>query len=112
MKEFVEKFPQFKSVQTNAVKHMTLAGELGRIINTRNLLDTTELEQELATTDNHEEVVPKVVPGPLFLFSVWFVSGRWHLIPRLAPVTGKVPQRSTVCGRGPAESHHAVRLAV
>ena len=65
MKEFVEKFPQFKSVQTNAVKHMTLAGELGRIINTRNLLDTTELEQELATTDNHEEVVPKVVPGAL-----------------------------------------------
>jgi vacuolar protein sorting-associated protein 45 len=61
MKDFVEKYPQFRQLQTNAVKHMTVAGELHKLIDKRNLLQVTEMEQELASVDNHAVAVQKVV---------------------------------------------------
>ena len=61
MKDFVENYPQFRQLQTNACKHMTLAGELHRQIETRSLLEVSELEQELACTDDHAAAAEKLV---------------------------------------------------
>jgi vacuolar protein sorting-associated protein 45 len=39
MKDFVENYPQFKQLQTNACKHMTVATELHKKIDQRHLLE-------------------------------------------------------------------------
>jgi vacuolar protein sorting-associated protein 45 len=61
MKDFVENYPQFKQLQTNACKHMTVASELHRKIDARRLLEVSELEQELAGTDAHSDSVERLL---------------------------------------------------
>jgi hypothetical protein len=61
MKDFVENYPAFRQLQTNACKHMTVASELHRIIENRQLLEVTEMEQELASVHDHDAAVQKVV---------------------------------------------------
>ena len=64
MRDFVDKYPQFRALQTNACKHMAIVEEIHRQIETRSLLKVSELEQELACTDNHDaayETLEKII---------------------------------------------------
>ncbi|MCJ1458392.1 vacuolar protein sorting-associated protein 45 [Mycoblastus sanguinarius] len=53
MKRFVEDYPEFRKLSGNVSKHVTLVGELSRLVGADGLLDVSELEQSLACNDNH-----------------------------------------------------------
>ncbi|KAF9161151.1 vacuolar protein sorting-associated protein 45 [Actinomortierella ambigua] len=53
MKRFVEEYPEFRKLSGNVSKHVTLVGELSRIIDQSNLLEVSELEQSFACSDSH-----------------------------------------------------------
>lgn len=55
MKAFVKNFPDIKKLSGNVTKHMTLIEELQRQVKTKNLLDISEVEQELACVEDHEK---------------------------------------------------------
>lgn len=52
---FVETYPQFKKMSGTVAKHVTLVGELSRLVGTHNLLEVSEAEQELACESDHAE---------------------------------------------------------
>jgi len=60
MKQFMENFPEFNRLKGNVAKHVTLLGDLLDVVNGRNMLDVSELEQELAVKDDHESAKTKV----------------------------------------------------
>ena len=49
MKNFVENYPQFKKMSGTVSKHVTLVSELSRLVAQKNLLEISELEQELVS---------------------------------------------------------------
>ncbi|KAJ3031578.1 vacuolar protein sorting-associated protein 45 [Rhizophlyctis rosea] len=53
MKKFVEDYPEFRKLSGNVTKHVTLVGELSRLVAKYNLMEVGELEQSLAVTENH-----------------------------------------------------------
>ncbi|KAJ2706434.1 vacuolar protein sorting-associated protein 45 [Coemansia sp. IMI 203386] len=53
MKRFVEAYPEFRKLSGNVTKHVTLVGELSRIVSTNHLLEVSELEQSLACNEQH-----------------------------------------------------------
>lgn len=53
MKQFVESYPQFKKLSGDVAKHVTVMGELSRLVNKHHLLDVSEVEQEIATENEH-----------------------------------------------------------
>ncbi|KAI1301897.1 Vacuolar protein sorting-associated protein 45 [Halotydeus destructor] len=60
MKAFIENYPQFKRMSGTVSKHVTLIGELSRLVTARNLLEVSEAEQELACQNDHSESLKKV----------------------------------------------------
>lgn len=55
MKSFIENYPQFKKMSGTVSKHVTLIGELSRLITNHLLFEISELEQELACSNDHSE---------------------------------------------------------
>ncbi|KAJ2785428.1 vacuolar protein sorting-associated protein 45 [Coemansia javaensis] len=53
MKRFVEAYPEFRKLSGNVSKHVTLIGELSRIVSSRHLMAVSELEQSLACNEQH-----------------------------------------------------------
>lgn len=53
MKAFVENYPQFKKMSGTVSKHVTVVGELSRLVSERNLMTVSEVEQELACQNDH-----------------------------------------------------------
>ncbi|KAJ2373081.1 vacuolar protein sorting-associated protein 45 [Coemansia sp. RSA 2607] len=53
MKRFVETYPEFRKLSGNVTKHVTLVGELSRIVGQNHLLEVSELEQSLACNEQH-----------------------------------------------------------
>ncbi|KAJ2407718.1 vacuolar protein sorting-associated protein 45, partial [Coemansia sp. RSA 2530] len=53
MKRFVEAYPEFRKLSGNVTKHVTLVGELSRLVAERHLLAVSELEQSLACNEQH-----------------------------------------------------------
>ncbi|KAJ2474583.1 vacuolar protein sorting-associated protein 45 [Coemansia sp. RSA 2131] len=53
MKRFVEAYPEFRKLSGNVSKHVTLIGELSRLVSQRHLLAVSELEQSLACNEQH-----------------------------------------------------------
>ncbi|KAJ2616782.1 vacuolar protein sorting-associated protein 45 [Coemansia sp. RSA 1365] len=53
MKRFVEAYPEFRKLSGNVTKHVTLIGELSRIVGSHHLLAVSELEQSLACNEQH-----------------------------------------------------------
>lgn len=53
MQRFVENFPEFKQLGGNVSKHVAVMGELSRVVDSKNLMTVSELEQEMACTDDH-----------------------------------------------------------
>jgi hypothetical protein len=57
MKRFIEEYPEFQKLAGNVSKHVSLVGELSACVDRKKMLDTSELEQSLACTENHSNHV-------------------------------------------------------
>lgn len=64
MKRFVEEYPEFRKLKGNVSKHVTLVGELSRLVDAENLLEVSEVEQSLACSQN--QAADLKVSGLLF----------------------------------------------
>ncbi|XP_068623657.1 vacuolar protein sorting-associated protein 45 [Battus philenor] len=53
MKNFVETYPLFKKLSGTVTKHVTVVGELSACVGKYNLLEVSELEQEIACQSDH-----------------------------------------------------------
>jgi len=60
MKAFVENYPQFKKMSGTVAKHVTLVGELSRLVASQNIMEVSEAEQQLACQEDHTEIVQKI----------------------------------------------------
>ncbi|KAK1924702.1 Sec1-like protein [Papiliotrema laurentii] len=54
MKRFVEEYPEFRKLGGNVTKHVTLVGELSRLVERDDLLAVSEVEQSLASQESHQ----------------------------------------------------------
>ncbi|CAG8796170.1 28788_t:CDS:10, partial [Dentiscutata erythropus] len=67
MKRFVEEYPEFRKLSGNVSKHVALASELSRLYEKDNLLEVSELEQSLASYDQHSsdlKSLQKLIASP------------------------------------------------
>merc|ERR1719434_673437 len=55
MQRFVDEYPEFRRMSGNVSKHVAVVHELSRIIEETSLLQASQLEQELACTENRQE---------------------------------------------------------
>lgn len=53
MKRFVEEYPEFRKMSGNVSKHVALVSELSKTVSKDRLLEVGELEQSLATMEQH-----------------------------------------------------------
>ncbi|KAE8588168.1 hypothetical protein XENTR_v10022376 [Xenopus tropicalis] len=60
MKAFVENYPQFKKMSGTVSKHVTVVGELSRLVSERHLMEVSEVEQELACQNDHSNALQNV----------------------------------------------------
>ncbi|KAM4013317.1 vacuolar protein sorting-associated protein 45 [Anomaloglossus baeobatrachus] len=60
MKAFVENYPQFKKMSGTVSKHVTVVGELSRLVSDRHLMEVSEVEQELACQNDHSNALQNV----------------------------------------------------
>nr|CAB3267643.1 vacuolar protein sorting-associated protein 45-like [Phallusia mammillata] len=60
MKAFVENYPQFKKMSGTVAKHVTVVGELSKIVGANNLLEISECEQDIACQSDHSSAIQKV----------------------------------------------------
>ncbi|MEE6491343.1 hypothetical protein FKM82_016184 [Ascaphus truei] len=60
MKAFVENYPQFKKMSGTVSKHVTVVGELSRLVSDRHLMEVSEVEQELACQNDHSSALQNV----------------------------------------------------
>lgn len=60
MQAFVENYPEFRKMSGNVSKHVALMSELSRIVDARHLMEVSQIEQELACTEDHQSAVQEV----------------------------------------------------
>jgi len=60
MKAFVENYPQFKKMSGTVAKHVTVVGELSRLVGSKNLLEISECEQDIACQNDHTNHLQRV----------------------------------------------------
>eukprot|EP01111_Echinosteliopsis_oligospora_P010014 TRINITY_DN3037_c0_g1_i1.p1 TRINITY_DN3037_c0_g1~~TRINITY_DN3037_c0_g1_i1.p1 ORF type:complete len:564 (-),score=165.66 TRINITY_DN3037_c0_g1_i1:98-1789(-) len=60
MKDFVDRFPEFRKMAGNVSKHVAVITEMSRMMDDRSLMNISELEQELACTHAPAEAFSKV----------------------------------------------------
>lgn len=53
MKKFIESYPEMRKLGSNVSKHVSLIGELSRLVDEKKLLQVSELEQSLASNESH-----------------------------------------------------------
>lgn len=53
LQAFVDNYPQFKKMSGKVSKHVTVVGELSRLVSERQLMEVSEVEQELACQNDH-----------------------------------------------------------
>ena len=53
MQNFLLRFPELRSKSINVSKHVAVLGELGRLTDVCQLLDISQLEQEVACSNDH-----------------------------------------------------------
>lgn len=67
MKSFVETYPQFKKLSGNVSKHVTVVEELSSMVNKYALLEISEIEQEIASQNDHSshlQSIKKLINNP------------------------------------------------
>ncbi|XP_028159972.1 vacuolar protein sorting-associated protein 45 [Ostrinia furnacalis] len=60
MKNFVEQYPLFKKMSGTVTRHVTVVGELSALVARHNLLDVSELEQEIACQSDHAKHLQRI----------------------------------------------------
>uniref|UniRef100_K3WVQ4 Vacuolar protein sorting-associated protein 45 n=1 Tax=Globisporangium ultimum (strain ATCC 200006 / CBS 805.95 / DAOM BR144) TaxID=431595 RepID=K3WVQ4_GLOUD len=69
MQRFLDNYPAFRSQSVAVSKHVTLMGELARLVEVDCLMDVSQLEQELACGDDHNahfrDLVAKLKNGQI-----------------------------------------------
>eukprot|EP00747_Dinoflagellata_sp_TGD_P208187 gnl/TRDRNA2_/TRDRNA2_81695_c1_seq1.p1 gnl/TRDRNA2_/TRDRNA2_81695_c1~~gnl/TRDRNA2_/TRDRNA2_81695_c1_seq1.p1 ORF type:complete len:580 (-),score=130.18 gnl/TRDRNA2_/TRDRNA2_81695_c1_seq1:154-1893(-) len=55
MQRFVDEYPEFRRMSGNVSKHVAVVQELSRIIETNNLMQASQVEQEIACSENRQE---------------------------------------------------------
>ncbi|XP_005107406.1 vacuolar protein sorting-associated protein 45 [Aplysia californica] len=60
MKAFVENYPQFKKMSGTVSKHVTIVGELSRLVGAHLLLEVSETEQEIACHGDHSPLLQRI----------------------------------------------------
>eukprot|EP00929_Paragymnodinium_shiwhaense_P007914 TRINITY_DN111837_c0_g1_i1.p1 TRINITY_DN111837_c0_g1~~TRINITY_DN111837_c0_g1_i1.p1 ORF type:complete len:572 (-),score=138.12 TRINITY_DN111837_c0_g1_i1:277-1992(-) len=55
MQRFVDEYPEFRKQSGNVSKHVAVVHELSRIVDANGLLEASQLEQEIACTENRQE---------------------------------------------------------
>ncbi|VDO64401.1 unnamed protein product [Heligmosomoides polygyrus] len=60
MKNFVEEYPQFKKISGTVSKHVTLVGELSKIVANQNLLEISEVEQSIVAEGDHSRCLERI----------------------------------------------------
>jgi vacuolar protein sorting-associated protein 45 len=60
MQAFVESYPEFRKLSGDVTKHVTLLSELNRLVDVGALFEASEVEQELACTEDHSSAVSEV----------------------------------------------------
>ncbi|NWI80938.1 VPS45 protein, partial [Dryoscopus gambensis] len=94
MKAFVENYPQFKKMSGTVSKHVTVVGELSRLVAERNLLEVSEVEQELACQSDHSSALQVLILALLPLGSpLWLLVP----VPELREVSAVTPHHSLSC---------------
>jgi vacuolar protein sorting-associated protein 45 len=53
----VDSYPQFKKLSGTVSKHVTIVGELSRLVGLYKLLEVSETEQNLVCQNDHNEIV-------------------------------------------------------
>lgn len=77
MKRFVEEYPEFRRLGGNVNKHVTLVGELSRVVGRDTLLEVSEVEQGLAGSgsghagDLKVSIFFREVPSFTLSFQLW-----------------------------------------
>lgn len=67
MMRFVGNYPEFRRTSSNVSKHVALAGELSRLVGEMNLLEVSQLEQDLACREaeaEHRRQIMEILPKP------------------------------------------------
>ena len=60
MQAFVESYPEFKKLSGDVTKHVTLLGEINRLVDQLCLMECSQVEQELACTEDHSSAASEV----------------------------------------------------
>merc|ERR1719420_1976843 len=55
MQKFVDQYPEFRKMTGNVSKHVTVVHELSRIVDANGLFHASQLEQDLACSENRQE---------------------------------------------------------
>jgi hypothetical protein len=55
MQRFVDEYPEFRRMSGNVSKHVAVVHELSRLVETNGLLKASQLEQELACSENRQD---------------------------------------------------------
>jgi len=55
MQKFVDEYPEFRRMSGNVSKHVAVVHEIHRLIEANHLLEASQLEQELACSENRQE---------------------------------------------------------
>lgn len=61
MQKFVDQYPEFRALAGNVSKHVAMMTELSRIVDQRNLMNVSEVEQALACTQDHTSALHSVL---------------------------------------------------
>jgi len=60
MQAFCESYPQFRKLSGDVSKHVTLLGEINRLVEVGCLMEVSQVEQELACTEDHSSAASEV----------------------------------------------------
>lgn len=60
MQKFVDAYPEFRKMSGDVTKHVTLLGEINRLVDQESLMESSQLEQELACTEDHNSAVSEL----------------------------------------------------
>lgn len=61
MQQFVDQYPEFRKLSGNVSKHVAVVHELSRLVEANGLLEASQLEQEMACSDNRQEHFKEVM---------------------------------------------------
>lgn len=61
IKNFIEKYPEFRKLSGNVAKHMAIVGELDRQLKTRDIWELSELEQNISVHDDNQDDFQQII---------------------------------------------------